>query len=244
MPSRPRTEEEKARRSEEDRRRYQNDPELRARISTQAKLKRAADKAAGIKPKPRPPLTEEAKAKQAARMRERYWSNPEKFRESARESAKRQRKTAPEAVAARKRRSYEQNRESILERQAAYREQNREERRAAGRTRLDPVKNRAKVKAWREVNPDKKLAAKKRRRAREAGAPVVDFTAKQWRELLEEFDGRCAYCSNLATTQDHLTPFARGGSHTASNIVPACLRCNSRKGTRTMLEFLALGGAA
>ena len=35
---------------------------------------------------------------------------------------------------------------------------------------------------------------------------------------------------------DHLTPLSKGGSHTVSNIVPACRPCNSRKGVKEVLR--------
>ncbi len=36
----------------------------------------------------------------------------------------------------------------------------------------------------------------------------------------------------------HLQAVQKGGSHTAENVVPACKRCNSRKWTKTPLEFM------
>jgi len=236
----PKTEAQKAQAREYAKRKYWEDPErFRAESSEHGKRKRAENRASGVKPKPRA-RTETEKAAQAERMRRYYLEDPEKYRTRASENAKRRRP----AINAAKRASYAQNLEEAREQQRTYREGRREQIRAAARNRIDPVENRARVKAWRRANPHKARALKLRRRARELNAPVIDFTPEQWQELLEEFDGKCAYCPAAATTQDHLTPLSRGGSHTASNIVPACKPCNSSKGTRTMLEFLALGRAA
>ena len=61
--------------------------------------------------------------------------------------------------------------------------------------------------------------------------------------ILTQFDGCCAYCGSdrrpgaMRMAQEHMTPLARGGSHTASNVVPACKHCNSAKHTKTWEEF-------
>lgn len=44
-------------------------------------------------------------------------------------------------------------------------------------------------------------------------------------------------------TADRVIPLSRGGSNFIENIVPACGSCNSRKGTRTADEFIALAAA-
>lgn len=53
----------------------------------------------------------------------------------------------------------------------------------------------------------------------------------------------CFYCLRTTSverrTVDHKTPLIRGGAHSATNLVMACLSCNSRKGPRTEAEFLA-----
>lgn len=36
---------------------------------------------------------------------------------------------------------------------------------------------------------------------------------------------------NRSYTTAHLVPLAKGGTHTFSNVVPACQSCNSKKGT-------------
>jgi 5-methylcytosine-specific restriction endonuclease McrA len=40
-------------------------------------------------------------------------------------------------------------------------------------------------------------------------------------------------------TLDHLVSRARGGSNDAKNLVTACLDCNSARGTKSALEFVA-----
>lgn len=41
---------------------------------------------------------------------------------------------------------------------------------------------------------------------------------------------RCAYCGDPAQSLDHVLPKACGGLTVPSNLVPACLSCNRRKG--------------
>jgi len=61
-------------------------------------------------------------------------------------------------------------------------------------------------------------------------AQVVDFTPDQWQQTLEAHDYCCAYCgAQTDLEQDHVMPISKGGSHTASNIAPACRSCNARK---------------
>ena len=68
-------------------------------------------------------------------------------------------------------------------------------------------------------------------RARKRGATISDFTHNQWLRILAAYNGLCAYCGKKfkELTQDHVIPLSKGGNHTASNIVPACTPCNSRK---------------
>ncbi len=83
-------------------------------------------------------------------------------------------------------------------------------------------------------------AKKKRRRARERGAEISDFTGEQWEAVKAAYGYRCAYCGTgtVALTQDHVIPLAKGGHHTATNIVPACKTCNSRKGANDWSDRL------
>jgi 5-methylcytosine-specific restriction endonuclease McrA len=85
---------------------------------------------------------------------------------------------------------------------------------------------------YRKENPEKARAVDQRARAKRTQAPVNDFTAQQWREMQAAYEHRCVYCGKRGKgklTMDHIQPLSKGGSHTLSNIVPACKSCNSRK---------------
>ena len=102
----------------------------------------------------------------------------------------------------------------------------------------DPGKILAKIHAWRIKNPEKAQSIVDRgnakRAERLANAPINDFTITDWLIMLEAFEYRCAYCGKNSSRleRDHIIPLAKGGAHTASNIVPACRSCNAKKGTR------------
>lgn len=120
----------------------------------------------------------------------------------------------------------------------AWQRKNPEKVRANARSRAKAwrLKNlekaRAKDKASRLKNHDKKRADNQKRRAQQRQAAINDFTAAQWQEMLVAYRHHCVYCGRKMQrlTQDHLTPLAKGGNHTKSNIVPACRSCNSKKG--------------
>jgi 5-methylcytosine-specific restriction endonuclease McrA len=62
------------------------------------------------------------------------------------------------------------------------------------------------------------------------------LTTKEWRAIQESYGGRCAYCGDPGSTQDHVVPISRGGTHTADNVVPACGSCNSQKRNKMILK--------
>jgi len=80
-------------------------------------------------------------------------------------------------------------------------------------------------------NPEVRFISRKAGKARKAGATLVDLTVQQWASLKELYDFECAYCgaSVAVLTMDHIQALARGGQHTVTNVVPACLPCNQRK---------------
>lgn len=119
---------------------------------------------------------------------------------------------------------------------AAHRE--RENARSRAWKAAHPEKHKANTKAWQVRNGDKMTAHQRKRRACKLHAPVNDFTRAQWEMLKAQFKWSCAYCGikPKRLTVDHLTPLTKGGSHTLSNIVPACHVCNSKKGDRGPLR--------
>lgn len=59
--------------------------------------------------------------------------------------------------------------------------------------------------------------------------------------VLERDDYTCVYCGRRGGRLglDHLLPVSRGGTSEMSNLVTACVACNSAKGARTPQEWLA-----
>lgn len=92
---------------------------------------------------------------------------------------------------------------------------------------------------WRARNPERTRELTRlsnlRRRARGAGDLI---SIPEWEALLARYDYRCAYCGASGPLEaDHRTPLSRGGRHTLENLLPACVRCNRRKHTKTEDEF-------
>ena len=69
-------------------------------------------------------------------------------------------------------------------------------------------------------------------RARRAKLPAT-LTKEQWRQTVEHFNDRCAYCGGPWCLVEHATPIPGGGT-TIDNCLPACARCNIQKGARTI----------
>ena len=60
--------------------------------------------------------------------------------------------------------------------------------------------------------------------------------------LMEQFEGKCAYCGAPAETWDHIIPVSRGGDSAPDNVVPACSSCNSSKKDQDVLEWIISTG--
>ena len=132
-------------------------------------------------------------------------------------------------------RNAEKAREAMRRWRAAHREQHR-----AARNQWDR-QNREKADArkarYDARHPEIRIAARERRRGRQLNAAGT-FTAAEFRVLVVEYEGRCAYCNEERPLgPDHRIPLARGGSNEIWNILPACPRCNRRKHTLTEREF-------
>lgn len=57
------------------------------------------------------------------------------------------------------------------------------------------------------------------------------------RGVLRRDQNRCAYCAKPANTIDHVQPKSRGGQDSWENLVACCLRCNNKKGDKTLGEI-------
>ena len=67
--------------------------------------------------------------------------------------------------------------------------------------------------------------------------PLPDL--KLSRQAILARDGNaCQYCGRTSRdlTIDHVIPRERGGPHTWDNLVACCLRCNNKKGNKTLKE--------
>ncbi|MGV0029416.1 RNA-guided endonuclease IscB [Phormidesmis priestleyi] len=59
--------------------------------------------------------------------------------------------------------------------------------------------------------------------------------------LLNKWDRKCAYCDaeNTPLQVEHIQPKAKGGSNRISNLCLACEKCNLKKGTQDIQDFLS-----
>ena len=78
------------------------------------------------------------------------------------------------------------------------------------------------------------------RRAAIAGTECT-LTVDQWRAWCRALGCRCVYCGSEQARPllEHVIPISRGGDTSASNVVPACVSCNSMKSNKTPEELLS-----
>jgi 5-methylcytosine-specific restriction endonuclease McrA len=97
--------------------------------------------------------------------------------------------------------------------------------------------------AWQKAHPWIVRANCAKRRARMKAARIGDVKqmAAFCRAMLERPFVACYWCAAEIPigkrTIDHVIPLAKGGAHCMRNLVPACKRCNSRKGSKLPHEF-------
>lgn len=84
---------------------------------------------------------------------------------------------------------------------------------------------------YRARNRDKEAVRRHSRRA----LPMDDL-ARDYIRILH--DDPCSYCGRPGGTVDHIAPVTRGGTNCWTNLTSACLSCNSRKRTRSLLDYL------
>jgi hypothetical protein len=63
--------------------------------------------------------------------------------------------------------------------------------------------------------------------------------------IFERDSYRCHYCSKQLTrfsaTLDHIQPVSKDGDNSFQNLVTACLHCNSERGNKPVMDFIANG---
>jgi hypothetical protein len=53
-------------------------------------------------------------------------------------------------------------------------------------------------------------------------------------EIYKDWEYKCAYCGEDATSLDHIIPKYRSGCSSRHNLIPACTKCNSDKASEKM----------
>lgn len=93
----------------------------------------------------------------------------------------------------------------------------------------DRVRYRKQNRKWYINHPKYYSMSWQKRRARKLLLPDT-LTLKQWKQVKECFNNKCAYCgTELPLTKEHFVPLNKGGEYTINNIIPVCLSCNSSK---------------
>lgn len=170
----------------------------------------------------------------------------------AREQRRRYRTENYDAEMARLRAWREANAEHRAEYRRAYDAANAAERAAAKRTwyeahrewvlswpERNPERSAARHERFREANRDRRAEAQRKRRVDALGLRVEDV------DLEALWTGSCGLCGQLmdaalrwphpqSKSIDHILPLAAGGTHEASNLQWAHLRCNVSKGAKVL----------
>lgn len=125
------------------------------------------------------------------------------------------------------------NREKDREKSRCWQQANPEKKREKDRryAEANREKQHERQRLWRQANPEKCRAKNQRRRALKRDQHgLVPVTAEVIDQRFELFGHACAYCGAQHDLHiDHFIPLAKGGTHAASNLVPACSACNSSK---------------
>lgn len=142
-----------------------------------------------------------------------------------------------------KKRDYEKHKEARLAQQREKRygtpeaiERIRQYRRE--HYRENSAKIKAKVKKYREENPEVKAAAQDRRRTRATVSmdKIDRLLSVEYRKCIK--GNPCHYCGAPGTQTDHYYPLAKGGTDHWFNLVRACSSCNNRKSTSCGTRYL------
>lgn len=97
------------------------------------------------------------------------------------------------------------------------------------------------TKKYRQTEKGKAIQTKdyNRRRAVKKQVLISLYSTEDLQNRFKEFNGLCAYCDQPSTSIDHFIPISFGGADCLSNLIPACLFCNSSKGNRHAASWYA-----
>lgn len=175
---------------------------------------------------------------QRAANRHRYQEDPEKYKAMV----KRHRDADPAAFLASRREYWAKNREHLNQKQRDRYSDNPEawNERSRAYYAANTEKVNASCKAWKQRNRDKAKSYAARYRGRKLSA-TKDVEALDVWQMYEDQDGLCAYCETPLFGEfhvEHMTPLVRGGLHDWTNLAVTCARCNHRKHTKTVEEYM------
>lgn len=106
----------------------------------------------------------------------------------------------------------------------------------------DGITNRCRDCKYRLDDRGSVLYRSLKRRARESGQPL-EVTRIELQALFAAFDGKCIYCgitedeAGHSHHVDHIIAESEGGRHHKSNLVLACIFCNTSKGNEPFFSF-------
>lgn len=119
--------------------------------------------------------------------------------------------------------------EHLYRKTGAYRE--REHLWRLGRRETLKSRKRKRCRDYQKTDTAKQSAFNARAKRRSQTNGIV--TLVEWKEILRLAKGYCYWCKGKFSIdklqRDHVIPISKGGLNLASNIVPACKPCNSRK---------------
>ncbi len=165
----------------------------------------------------------------------------EKNREKRAEAARQWREENPERSKAACKDYRERNPEKVAQMWRDYVAANRDKVRLSIRKWLDANEESARQKRreWRQTNAAKTRAYVENRRAKKAGAAGKVSTNIADTLFLKQ-GGKCTCCGEhlFAFHLDHIVPLVAGGAHDDSNLQLLLPKCNARKGSKPMVEYL------
>jgi 5-methylcytosine-specific restriction endonuclease McrA len=150
-------------------------------------------------------------AEAAARTRKHYRENGEIIREKRRDC-------------------HTRNREDENNKHKEWYQKNREQQNLISSNYY--YSNQDYFKEYRQEHAERYLEHRKNRMGL-IRANGGDLTIDQWHEIRNKYGNKCLCCGTTEKISlDHIIPVTKSGKHTAENVQPLCVSCNSRKGVK------------